>query len=67
MNNTLKLILISVISLIILAAVIFGILLVIEANTLIEAQDGFIKSSYLILIIGSAAALLSIIVSKFKK
>lgn len=67
MKNSIKVIILTAISLLILTGVVFSILTIVDVYTAEEALDNFLKSFYIILIITAGLSLISFITSLSKK
>ena len=66
MKNSIKIIILTAISLLVLSVVLLGILNVVEVYTLEESVDIFLNILYVMLIITAGFSLISFITSLFK-
>jgi hypothetical protein len=67
MKNSIKIIILTATSLLILIAVLFSILSIMDVYTVTESVDKFLKSLYVILVIVMGFSLISFITSLFNK
>jgi len=67
MKNSIKVIILTAVSLLILSSVLLGILNVVDVYTFEESVDLFIKIFYIILITGVGFSLIAFLTSLFKK
>jgi len=67
MKNSIKIIILTAVSLLILIAVLFSVLSIMDVYTLEESIDNFLKALYIILVIVAGFSLISFVTSLFSK